>query len=67
MSAVAKESPAVAVKKVTMREHRIPSAGSAPYICVEGPDHNLWFCESGAAKVGCLMASLPPLTVVSPV
>src|SRR5258708_23549279 len=36
-----------------IREHRIPSANSAPYICVEGPDGNLWFCESGAAKIGC--------------
>src|SRR3972149_7842053 len=37
---------------VHIREHRIPSAHSAPYICVEGPDRNLWFCESGAAKIG---------------
>ena len=37
---------------VTIREHRIPTAGSAPYICVEGPDRCLWFCESGAAKIG---------------
>ena len=35
-----------------IREHRIPSANSAPYICVEGPDGNLWFCESGASKIG---------------
>ena len=34
-------------------EHRIPSANSAPYICVEGPDNNPWFCESGAATIGC--------------
>ena len=39
-------------RKVLIREHRIPSANSAPYICVEGPDRNLWFCESGAAKIG---------------
>ena len=39
-------------RKVRIREHRIPSIGSAPYICVEGPDGNLWFCESGAAKIG---------------
>ena len=38
---------------IQIREHRIPSANSAPYICVEGPDGNLWFCESGAAKIGC--------------
>ena len=37
---------------VQIREHKIPSAGSAPYICVEGPDRHLWFCESGAAKIG---------------
>src|SRR5687768_10813441 len=35
-----------------IREHRIPSAGSGPYICVEGPDRALWFCESGAGKIG---------------
>jgi Streptogramin lyase len=38
---------------VHIREHRIPSANSAPYICVEGPDRNLWFCESGTEKIGC--------------
>ena len=42
------------VKVVRIREHKIPSANSAPYICVEGPDGNLWFCESGAAKIGRL-------------
>ncbi|MFY9599358.1 MAG: hypothetical protein WAR02_03905, partial [Pseudolabrys sp.] len=41
-----------AARKVRIREHRIPSVNSAPYICVEGPDHNLWFCESGTAKIG---------------
>ena len=41
------------VKAVRIREHKIPSADSAPYICVEGPDDNLWFCESGADKIGC--------------
>ena len=41
------------VKVVRIREHKIPSANSAPYICVEGPDGNLWFCESGTAKIGC--------------
>ncbi len=38
--------------KVTIREHKIPSAGSKPYIAVEGPDGALWFCESGASKIG---------------
>lgn len=42
-----------AARSVRFREHRIPSANSAPFICVEGPDGNLWFCESGAAKIGC--------------
>src|SRR5271170_4080898 len=37
-----------------IREHRIPSDGSKPYIAVEGPDGNLWFCESGTSKIGCL-------------
>lgn len=32
--------------------HKIPSKGSQPYICVEGPDACLWFCESGASKIG---------------
>ncbi len=38
--------------RVTIREHRIPSADAKPYIAVEGPDGALWFCESGAAKIG---------------
>ena len=39
----------------TIREHRIPSAGSKPYISVEGSrDKCLWFCESGTAKIGRL-------------
>ncbi|MFZ3358395.1 MAG: hypothetical protein WA177_06490, partial [Xanthobacteraceae bacterium] len=42
--------------QVTIREHRIPSAGSKPYIAVEGPDGALWFCESGASKIGRLDA-----------
>ncbi|HYA06996.1 MAG TPA: hypothetical protein VEF90_13995, partial [Xanthobacteraceae bacterium] len=37
---------------VTIREHRIPSADSKPYIAVQGPDGALWFCESGAGKIG---------------
>jgi len=44
------------VKAVRIREHKIPSANSAPYICVEGPDGNLWFCESGVDKIGCFDA-----------
>jgi streptogramin lyase len=40
--------------KPAIREHRIPTPDSKPYIAVEGPDGNLWFCESGAAKIGCL-------------
>ena len=53
MSASAEQSPSLRRTAVLIREHRIPSANSAPYICVEGPDRNLWFCESGAAKIGC--------------
>ncbi len=37
---------------VTIREHRIPSADAKPYIAVEGHDGALWFCESGASKIG---------------
>ena len=35
-------------------EHRIPSAGSRPYILTFGPDGALWFCESGVGKIGRL-------------
>src|SRR5271155_2879190 len=38
--------------KPIIREHRIPSADSKPYIAVEGPDGALWFCENGASKIG---------------
>ena len=38
--------------RITIREHKIPSADSKPYIAAEGPDGALWFCESGAAKIG---------------
>src|SRR5271168_3942011 len=38
----------------TFRLHRIPSGNSEPYICVAGPDRRLWFCESGASKIGRL-------------
>ena len=41
-------------EKVTIREHKIPSADSKPYIAVEGPEGALWFCESGASKIGRL-------------
>ena len=40
--------------KPLIREHKIPTPDSKPYIAVEGPDGNLWFCESGASKIGCL-------------
>ena len=39
---------------VTIREHRIPTTDSKPYIAVQGPDGKLWFCESGASKIGRL-------------
>ena len=38
----------------TFRAHQIPTPDARPYICVEGPDGNLWFCESGASKIGRL-------------
>src|SRR5260221_12581549 len=38
----------------TIREHRIPTTGSKPYIAVEGTDNCLRFCESGASKIGRL-------------
>ena len=40
------------LSRVTIREHRIPSADAKPYIAVQGPDGHLWFCESGASKIG---------------
>src|SRR5215207_7473807 len=43
-----------AVTPPTIREHRIPTEGSKPYIAVEGRDGCLWFCESGASKIGRL-------------
>ncbi len=46
------------VNAVRIREHKIPSAASAPYICVEGPDDNLWFCESGADKIAASIRAL---------
>src|SRR5262249_4566284 len=36
----------------TIREHRIPTQGSKPYIAAEAADGCLWFCESGASKIG---------------
>ena len=36
-----------------IREHVVPTPDCKPYIAVEGPDRNLWFCENGAAKIGC--------------
>ncbi|MGA8357042.1 MAG: hypothetical protein WB772_06790, partial [Xanthobacteraceae bacterium] len=47
-------APARQADRVIIREHKIPSAGSKPYIAVEGPDGALWFCESGASKIGRL-------------
>ena len=44
--------PSGAKPAPVIREHRVPTPGSAPYICVPGPDGHLWFCESGASKIG---------------
>ncbi len=44
-------------RSVLMQKHRIPSANSTPYICVEGPDRNLWFCESGATPIGIALGA----------
>ena len=49
------KSPATTRRaKPAIREHKVPTPDSKPYIAVEGPHGNLWFCESGAAKIGCL-------------
>jgi virginiamycin B lyase len=37
-----------------IREHRIPTPGSKPYIITLGPDGNLWFCESGVSRIARL-------------
>jgi hypothetical protein len=37
-----------------IREHRIPTAKARPYIVTLGPDGNVWFCESGADRIGRL-------------
>ena len=42
------------VRAPTIREHRIPTEGSKPYIATEAADGCLWFCESGASKIGRL-------------
>ena len=36
------------------RHYKIPTPKSEPYICIPGPDRRLWFCESGASKIGRL-------------
>ena len=41
-----------AVFGVNIVLHPIPSLDSKPYIVVVGPDAHLWFCESGASKIG---------------
>ena len=48
-----KSPPMTRRARPVIREHRIPTPDSKPYIAVEGPDGNLWFCESGASKIGC--------------
>ena len=55
MTPVSRASPVIA-SRVTIREHRIPSADSKPYIATQGPDGRLWFCESGAGKIGAFDA-----------
>ncbi len=42
------------VRPPLIREHRIPTDGSKPYIAVEGRDGCLWFCESGTSRIGRL-------------
>jgi virginiamycin B lyase len=57
MSAVASDTAhqrprSRAVLPPEIREHRIPTEGSKPYIAMEGFDGCLWFCESGASRIG---------------
>ena len=34
--------------------HPIPTPDSRPYLIVQGPDGNLWFCENGASKIALM-------------
>jgi virginiamycin B lyase len=43
--------PAVKAKPL-IREHRIPTPASKPYIITLGPDGNLWFVESLGNAIG---------------
>ena len=38
--------------KPLIREHRIPTPASKPYIITLGPDGNLWFVESLGNAIG---------------
>ena len=44
--------------RFVIREHRIPTAKARPYIVTLGPDGNVWFCESGADRIGRLSDQL---------
>src|ERR1700752_3835689 len=54
MTQQATSAPRRTVKPPLIREHRIPTDGSKPYIAVENRDGCLWFCESGASRIGRL-------------
>src|ERR1700754_5002876 len=51
VSETASRPRARAVTPPEIREHRIPTEGSKPYIAMEGFDGCLWFCESGTSKI----------------
>ena len=38
----------------TYLEHRAPTPGAKPYICVLGEDGCIWFCASGTSRIGRL-------------
>src|SRR5262245_65398790 len=63
MSAPAQETTrARTVALPDIREHKIPTPGSKPYIAIEGPDGCLWFCESGTSKIGRFDATTATFT-----
>jgi virginiamycin B lyase len=52
--ALAQTSSHAAVKPPRFVAHAIPTANAKPYLITPGPDNAIWFCESGAGKIGRL-------------
>src|SRR5262245_39894018 len=52
VSGASSKGAAKAKRAPTMLMHRVPIAGSQPYIVVAGTDGSLWFCDHGASRIG---------------